>query len=263
MESIPGSRSPNAVSSLHLSNLSDQFTPRMTTHGASGDPRSSIYDMHMHHPAIAPIDVVMRLQALPLTGQVVAWAWDLAAEMAQQSRKAPPVALLAALWPATAAVVDASAPQDLVEIVQSWLILIRQWPKHFIMSTKVVEELTSISFPSAIKRMSEERLVNLVTACRDIALHRADPMEVQSFGGQELSARELMQPIFALSIAEIAWRAADPDRTVAQTTIRLFLSSSDAWRWKVNKRDNSTLASIKIATQSALDMLRRSHEGAS
>jgi hypothetical protein len=207
---------------------------------------------------VRPADVhvvVQRLHEEPLTGQVVAWGWDTAARLSA-TRRTPPVALLAALWPATSTVACRCTAQDLVDIVESWLILTQRWPRHFRFAPEPLDVLIETAIPAAVKRMNEERLIRFVNACRDIALHRPDPSDV--FGQRGRSARDLLQPVFSLLAAETAWRVADDCNSVSYATLRLVLSASAAWRWTpIVHRDSPELAAVKAATRASLDVIRK------
>lgn len=253
-----GILSPNAVASLHLSCLSEQYTPRSSSQGTPARWGTSSFSSHIQldPSAITPINIVTRLQSLPLTGQVVAWAWNLAAEMAQNSRRAPPVALLAALWPATASVVDLCCPQDLIEIVQSWLVLLQKWPKHFVISSQIVRELIDRAFPSNLKRMSEERIKLLAKAITDIAILILDPMDTSVVRATNANARELVQPIFALILSEMTWRSLDPTVDISASSLTLCINSSNAWSWKIAAKDDTATAIMKNSCQACLEVLR-------
>lgn len=202
-----------------------------------------------------------RLKQAPLTGQVAAWAWSEAAALSR-SRRAPPVALLAALWPATEAVALKCTAQDVEEMLEAWIVLLQQWPRHFSLPPRILDTLTCTAFPAAVKRMQEVQLARTAVACRDIALHRSADALFRSASGElgvegTRSARDLMQPLFALVAAELAWRTHDPSRGVTRATLRSVLRASEAWRWtEVARRDSQLLASLKEATRASLAALQ-------
>lgn len=278
-----GAQSPARVSSVPRLALSEVSTPPATPHFSSsvGDGSStggvdtpsgflsfnssrgaSSIDASISESDVLVVDfraVVRRLQAKPLTGQVVAWAWERAAQLSQ-TKRAPPVSLLAALWPATESCASRCTAQDVVDIVDAWVVLLQRWPRHFVMAPDTLRILSSFTIPAAVKRMSESRLLQLSRACCAIAQYRAEPSltELRS-GGQRstANARDLMQPIFALVVAETAWRASDSVRYVSPTLLEVLLTSSRSWRWTpVPYHDSAALLSIKGSTAAALEIIR-------
>ena len=257
---VGGDTSPVGVSSLRRNALSAASTPpatplavsdagdhipptlATTAHGllSSFNSSSNRSDKSLDFSDPKYIDVrtiVQRLQAKPLTGQVCAWAWDHASQLAQ-TKKAPPVSLLAALWPATESCVARCSltAQDVVEIVDAWFMLLQRWPRHFVFAPQTLRLFSSITMPAAVKRMSDARIAQLARACCGIAQYRVDHSSMHltlSTRDTSLSARDLMQPIFALLVAETAWRSVDPGRGVCAEQLRLVLETSSAWRWTV------------------------------
>lgn len=213
-------------------------------------------------PKIDAEQIVERLQERDLTGQVVSWAWENAA-MLSLTRKSPPVSLLAKLWPSTHEVVGRCTAQDVLEIMESWMQLLQSWPRHFrLTASPVITDFTNIAVPAAIKRMNEERLAQLATLCRDIALHKTDPtISGASSSGKAASPRDLMQPIYALTVAEVAIRLNNPVRYVSPATISIVLNASAAWRWnRLKYVDTEALGALKDATSEALLVLKRALE---
>lgn len=258
--------------------LSD--TVRTPTHEEGNGPsptpagvlsfNSSLGSASLEDPDAPVIDVravVGRLQATPLTGQVVAWAWDQAAALSAY-RRAPPVQLLAALWPATESCAGRCTAQDVLEMFDAWLVLLQRWPRHFSLRPAALELLTSVTVPAAVKRMPDSRLMQLTATCAGIAQLRVDP--ALSLGATPragsppaASARDMMQPIFALVAAEVAWRTVDPVRYVSPAALRALLSASSAWRWTaVPGRDSAALVAIKESTRAALAVIREALERA-
>lgn len=207
--------------------------------------------------------LVQRLKQPPLTGQVVAWAWGEAAALSQ-ARRAPPVALLAALWSAAAAAAARFTPEDVLDMLEAWMALLQHWPRHFQLPAASLDALTAATFPAAIKRMREPRLAALAALCRDISLHRPPELSLRGPGEAGRSARDLMQPVFALAAAEAAWRAADPSKFLSPEAASIILHSSAAWRWSpVPRHDPPALAALKEATRAALAVLERAAEAPS
>ena len=282
VEDLP--QSPARVASVPRLALSEISTPPATPHFSSGDGSStggtpigflsfnsahgaSSVDASLSESDLPSVDfraVVRRLQAKPLTGQVVAWAWEQASKLSQ-TKRAPPVSLLAALWPATESCASRCTAQDVVDIVDTWVVLIQRWPKHFMLAPDTLRVLSSLTIPAAVKRMSESRLLQLARACCSIANHRVDPSLTELRSGRECtttaSARDLVQPIFALVVADTAWRASDPVRYVSPDLLRTLITSSRSWRWTpVPYHDTASRAAIKASTAAALDILRAKFE---
>ncbi|KAL4443255.1 hypothetical protein ABPG75_010992 [Micractinium tetrahymenae] len=201
--------------------------------------------------------LVERLKQRPLTGQVAAWAWARAAALSAV-RRTMPAQLFSSLWPATEACACRMMPQDVLEMLESWLSLMQQCPRHFRLSRGVVQALTNYGLPAAVKRMGEDQLAQLAALARDIALHRSDA-DMQISGAAQphgSSARDLMQPVFALVAAETAWRCSNPARYVSPETISTVVTAAPAWSWRVVRhRDSPALASLKLATAAALEEL--------
>lgn len=207
----------------------------------------------------AAVDVpalVARLKQRPLTGQVVAWGWQAAAALSAV-RRTMPAQLFSGLWPATEACAWRMMPQDVLEVLESWLTLMQQCPRHFRLSRVVLQQLTTYALPAAVKRMGEDQLAQLAQLARDIALHRNDiDIQASSVTQQGASARDLMQPVFALAAAEAAWRCSNPARYVSPETVSAVVTAAPAWSWRVvQHRDSQALASLKIATAAALEEL--------
>jgi hypothetical protein len=202
--------------------------------------------------------LVQRLKQRPISSQVAAWGWDAAARVAAV-RRTLPAQLSSALWPATEACMCRMMPQDVLEILESWLALMQQCPRHFRLSQGALEGMAAFALPAAVKRMGERQLAQLAQAARDIALHRsdADLMHVSGSTRQGASARDLMQPFFALAAAEVAWRCNNPARYVSPETVSAIITAASAWSWRVVRhRDSQALASLKLATAAALEELR-------
>jgi len=262
------SYSPADVSCLHIAAAASAASTVASTPiggsrrayppGSPAEPRSPAPPS----PSAGVPQLVHRLKLAPLTGQVAAWAWGEAAALSR-SRRAPPVALLAALWPATEAVALKCTAQDIGEMLEAWLVLLEQWPRHFSLPPRILDLLTSAAFPAAVKRMREAQLERAAALCRSIALHRPADALFRSASGElgmvgTRSARDLMQPVFALVAAELAWRALDPTRGVSKATLRSVVHASEAWRWtEVVRRDPQGLCSLKEATRAALAALQR------
>lgn len=272
-----GPRSPSGVSSLRRGSISEISTPAVTP-GATSDAGDEIsplqldasnnyfnsfrstgsFDLSLRDPDAHVVDVkavVTRLHAKPLTGQVVGWAWDQAAQLSR-SKRAPPVSLLAALWPATESCAARFTAQDVVEIVDAWLILLQRWPRHFKLPAETLAQMTSVTFPAAIKRMSDSRLQQFARACSGIAQHRTDPSLINIGAAKTASARDLMQPIFALALAEAAWRVIDPSCSISPDALTLMITSSVTWRWSRTPIDSVPLLAMKESTQGALKIIK-------
>lgn len=201
--------------------------------------------------------LVQRLKERPLTGQVVAWGWDTAAALSGV-RRTMPAQLFSSLWPATEACVFKLMPQDVLEVLESWLTLMQQCPRHFRLSKGVLEAMATYGIPCAVKRMEQAQLAQLACLARDIALHRSDAaMQFSGPGQAGSSARDLMQPIFALVAAETAWRCCNPARYVSAETVSTVITSAPAWSWRVVRHcDSPALAALKLATAAALEELK-------
>ena len=256
------SMSPSGLTSLRRWTISESPTPELLTPvGANSFSSVGSADFSPIDPDFPALDVrslIRRLQVAPLTGQVVAWAWDRAAQLSL-TKRAPPVSLLAALWPATDSCAGRCTAQDVVEIVDSWLVLLQRWPRHFLLAPEIVAILTTVTIPAAIKRMSDSRLGQLAQACCGIARHRTDPSLSLHLRRRQpvASARDLMQPIFALIIAETAWRVSDPIRYVSPELMKLLMTCGSAWRWTpVVGHDPSSLVAIKESTRAAMTVVR-------
>lgn len=273
LESTCALPSPAGVASLRITAVSEQSTPSATPRDASDYGSSSsagtplVQSLNSSSASLASprcdrsgtdiAFIVERLQLKPLTGQVVAWAWEWAARLSE-SRRAPPVSLLAHLWPATEECAAKCTPEDIVDMAEAWAVLTHRWSRHFRFPPKAMTTLTLCTFPAAVKRMSEARLMRLATLCRDIANFRVDPV-LSLLGRKGPSARDLMQPMFALVAAEVAWRLCEPKRGVSPETVAVVLTASAAWRWTpVPHCDSMTpgLSSMKEATLEALLVLR-------
>ncbi|KAH7620189.1 hypothetical protein NADE_002819 [Nannochloris sp. 'desiccata'] len=272
-----GTQSPAGISSLRRGSISEVSTPAATP-GATSDAGDEIFPIQnaVSNSSfnsirsnssfdLSPSDrdaqivdakaVVRRLQAKPLTGQVVAWAWERAAALSL-SKKAPPVSLLAALWPATETCAARCTAQDVVEILDAWLVLLQRWPRHFRLPADTLGIMASVTFPAAIKRMSDSRLQQLARACSGIAQHRIDPSLSNIGAAKTPSARDLMQPIFALGVAEAAWRIVDSVRYISPDVLELLITASKAWRWSATPIDSGLLLAMKESTQSALNIIK-------
>lgn len=162
-------------------------------------------------------------------------------------------------------------PQDVLEILESWLALMQQCPRHFRLSAGVLEGLATYALPAAgsggagwrlggqlqsacdrtlrqcqdtlsaahrpappahpprppaVKRMSEAQLAQLAGLARDIALHRSDAdMQPNGLARSAASARDLVQPLFALAAAEAAWRCSSPLRYVSPETVSALVTA--------------------------------------
>jgi len=272
-----GTQSPAGISSLRRGFISEVSTPAATPVASShtGDDifpqqnavsnssfnsvrSNSSFDLNPSDLDTQVVDVkavVRRLQAKPLTGQVVAWAWERAAALSL-SKRAPPVSLLAALWPATESSAARCTSQDVVEILDAWLVLLQRWPRHFKLPADTLGKMTSVTFPAAVKRMSDSRLQQLARACSGIAQHRIDPSLSNIGATKTPSARDLMQPIFALGVAEAAWRVVDPVRYVPPDVLELLITASKAWRWSATPIDDALLLAMKESTQLALNIIK-------
>lgn len=80
----------------------------------------------------------------------------------------------------------------------------------------------------AVKRMSEGQLAQLAQLSRDIALHRSDAdMQVSSPAQSGASARDLLQPFFALAAAEVVWRCHNPARYVSAETVSAVITCGE------------------------------------
>jgi hypothetical protein len=272
-----GTQSPSGISSLRRGSISEVSTPAVTP-GATSDagdeisPRqpgvsygsfnsfrsNSSFDLSPCDPDAPVVDVravVRRLQEKPLTGQVVAWAWERSAALSL-SKRAPPVSLLAALWPATESCAACCTAQDVVEILDAWLILLQRWPRHFQLPADTLGVMTSVTFPAAIKRMSDSRLKQFACASSKIAQHRTDHSLMNIGAAKQASARDLMQPIFAIAVAEAAWRVVDPVGSISIDALNLLLVSSVAWRWSATPIDCRLMLSMKLSTRSALQIIK-------
>jgi len=273
-----GAQSPAGISSLRRGSLSEVSTPAATPVATShsGDQLSphqnavsnssfnssrgnSPFDLNPSDLDTTIVDVkavVCRLQAKPLTGQVVAWAWERAAALSL-CKRAPPVSLLAALWPATESCAAHCTAQDVVEIVDAWFVLLQRWPRHFKLPADTLGIMTSVTFPAAVKRMSNSRLQRFASACSGIAQHRIDPSLGAIGAAKTPSARDLMQPIFALGVAEAAWRVVDPTRYIPPDILELLMTASKAWRWSATPINDALLLAMKESTQSALNIIQK------
>lgn len=196
-----------------------------------------------------------------LSGQVVAYGWDQAVKISGMTRAAP-ARLLPALWHATeACALHAKyTGEDVIDCLRCWYILQQTWARQFCFSGSTMSTLTDAIFPCVIKRMSVERLEMLVEALRNIAQHRQDPALTVLGSSYGCSARDLMQPIYALVVVEVLWRCMQDDGRNRNEMVKLvdnILSTSAVWRWKVLlHRDRGPWISVKVATLEALERLR-------
>lgn len=236
-----GTTSPISRSLLHsrYGSLSDLFT--------------------FDHAVQSGIDIpalIKRLNADCVTGQVAAWGWEVAVQLAASTRAAP-LALVSSLWSATEASLPYCTSEDLVDMAQAWLMLLRRWPRSFRLPCGTLERMTNIAFPSAIKRMTDARLGLLTRVVKDIATHRVDPALSSLTANRQSSARDLVQPIFALIASEVAWRGAANMEELSMGTVELVLDASTAWRWSaVAHVDRGALIKMKDATRAALAEIR-------
>ncbi len=266
-----GTQSPAAIASLRRGSISEISTPGATSDAGDGEGRqaastssfnsfrsNSSFDLSPCDPDAPVVDVravVRRLHAKPLTGQVISWAWANSAALSM-SKRAPPVSLLAALWPATESCAARCTAQDIVEIVDAWLVLLQRWPRHFKLPVETLSVMTSVTFPATIKRMSDDRLQQLARTCSEIAQHRTDPSLINVGAAKQQSARDLMQPVFALLVAEAAWRVVDPMRSIQFEVLKLLIVSSVAWRWSPTPIDCGLLLAMKESTRGALQIIK-------
>ena len=108
--------------------------------------------------------------------------------------------------------------------------------------------------------MGEKELGALAGVCREIALHQSDALGLVPAPGQAgrygPSARDLLQPVFALAAAEAAWRCSNAARYVSPATLGALVSSAAAWSWEdARRRDPPQLAALKASTRAALAIL--------
>ena len=108
--------------------------------------------------------------------------------------------------------------------------------------------------------MGEKELGALAGVCREIALHRSDDLGLVAAPGQKgrygPSARDLLQPVYALAAAEAAWRCSAAARYVSPATLGALLGAGSAWSWApARRRDPPPLAALKASTEAALAIL--------
>jgi hypothetical protein len=65
-----------------------------------------------------------------------------------------------------------------------------------------------------------------------------------------------MQPIFALAVAEAAWRVVDSVRYISPDVLELLVRSSTAWRWSATHVDSGPLLAVKESTRFALKIIK-------
>eukprot|EP00887_Chlorella_sp_A99_P001054 scaffold14.g1054.t1 len=209
-----------------------------------------------------------RLKRGPLTGQVVAWGWAQARRLCLV-RRAMPNQLFSSLWAATEACAARMTPQDAVEVLEAWLVILRQCPRHFRLSVAATDAMANLTLPAAVKRLDERQLAHVAGLCRDMALLRNETDLSASAvpprrggppsptGAPGSSPRDLLQPVASLLAAEAAWRASNPARhALSPETVAAVLETAKAWRWGVVRhRDSQALAALKEATAAALELL--------
>ncbi|GAB4818693.1 hypothetical protein N2152v2_005739 [Parachlorella kessleri] len=168
-----------------------------------------------------------------------------------------PTELFMALWAATEATAGRFFPQDVLALLEAWLTLLQTCPRHFRLRVPVVESLAVYSIPPVVKRMTERQLGQFASLCCQVALHRCENGYGLVSSGHGPSARDLMQPIFALVAAELAWRCANKMRYVSVETLGAVGRAATAWRWEVVRhRDSPQLAALKESTAEALVVLQ-------
>ncbi|KAL4418889.1 hypothetical protein ABPG77_002632 [Micractinium sp. CCAP 211/92] len=139
-----------------------------------------------------------------------------------------PAQLFSSLWPATEACSTRMMPQDVIEMLESWLSLMQQCPRHFRLSRGVVQALTDYALPAAVKRMGEDQLAQLAGLARDIALHRGDA-DMQRRPGA----------------------SSNPARYVSPETISAVVTAAPAWSWRVVRHRDSPRSGLAEACHAA------------
>ncbi|KAL6768233.1 hypothetical protein ACKKBF_B38325 [Auxenochlorella protothecoides x Auxenochlorella symbiontica] len=199
--------------------------------------------------------VVRRLScgSLPLTGQVVAYGWEQAAMLASTC-KAMPNQLFTALWPATAACLDTFSSQSILDMLTAWSLLQQRCPRHFRLSSRVVESMVQRALPPIVKRLRDSELADMAELAQELASQGLDPGVVW-FGP---SSRDLLCPVFSLVAVEAAWRDLTPGYWLHRDARARVLAASRAWSWRaVPHRDSGALTQLKGSVECALGVLRR------
>jgi len=111
------------------------------------------------------------------------------------------------MWRDIEDAVEWLTPPDVLDIMEAWALLQERWPRQFWLSGRVVDRLATITLPPSVKTMTDGELARLAKACSRLATYIRDPLIRPLVGGD--SSRDLVQPVFSLVVAEVAWRLSD------------------------------------------------------